>query len=105
MLFRFGGEEFVGVFECRNVDEMKMVLDRFRGKIEVFPFPQVGQVTISTGFTEISGFDVSSQIIDRADVALYYAKNHGRNQVSNYEELVEAGLLQENKIEGDIELF
>jgi len=105
MLFRFGGEEFVGVFECRNVDEMRMVLERFRGKIEVFPFPQVGQVTISTGFTEISGFDVSSQIIDRADVALYYAKNHGRNQVSNYEELVETGLLQENKIEGDIELF
>jgi len=105
MLFRFGGEEFVGVFECHNLDEMHTVLDRFRTKIEVFPFPQVGRVTISSGFTEISGFDVSSQIIDRADVALYYAKNHGRNQVCNYEALVAVGLLQENKLEGDIELF
>ncbi|MEZ0231707.1 MAG: GGDEF domain-containing protein [Methylophilaceae bacterium] len=105
LLFRFGGEEFVGVFECLNAAEMQMVLDRFREKVGAFSFPQVGRVTISTGFTDISGFDVSTQLIDRADLALYYAKNHGRNSVYRYETLIESGELQESKIESDIELF
>jgi len=105
LLFRFGGEEFVGVFECLNAAEMQMVLDRFRDRVATFPFPQVGRVTVSSGFTAISGFDVSAHLIDRADVALYYAKNHGRNRVCHYEALIESGELQENKIESDIELF
>ncbi len=104
-LFRFGGEEFVGVFECSNPDDIKKILERFRQKVESFSFPQVGKVTVSSGFTEILDFDTSSQLIDRADSALYFAKNNGRNQIAFYEQLIVEGLLEETRKEGDIEFF
>lgn len=104
-LFRFGGEEFVGVFGCNGPDDIQAILERFRKKIEQYNFPQVGHVTVSTGFTEITGFDTSSQVIDRADSALYYAKNNGRNRVESYDQLLASGKIQVNKKEGDIELF
>ncbi len=104
-LFRFGGEEFVGFFECNNTLDIQGIFKRFKQKIENFEFPQAGKVTVSIGFTEISLFDTSSQIIDRADIALYYAKNHGRNRVDSYELLIADGSLVENIKEGEIELF
>jgi diguanylate cyclase (GGDEF)-like protein len=104
-LFRFGGEEFVGIFECLNPPDIEIVLTRFKEKVSSFNFPQVGKITVSAGYTDISPFDVSTQLIDRADLALYYAKNHGRNRICHFEQLVSEGLIQENKKEGDIELF
>lgn len=104
-LFRFGGEEFIGFFECSNRVDAQYTFERFRQKVADFEFPQVGKVSVSAGFTEISIFDTSSQIIDRADTALYYAKNHGRNRIDCYELLIADGNLQENKKEGEVELF
>ncbi len=104
-LFRFGGEEFVGVFECNNTEDIKNMLERFRVKVAQFQFPQIGKVTVSAGYTQISDFDTSSQIIDRADSALYFAKNNGRDRITFYEQLIANGLLQESKKEGDIEFF
>ncbi|MDO9366079.1 MAG: GGDEF domain-containing protein [Methylotenera sp.] len=104
-LFRFGGEEFVGVFECNGEGDIKMILDRFRQKVAQFSFPQVDKVTVSAGCTRISDFDTSSQLIDRADSALYYAKHHGRNCIAIYEQLIIDGELQEVKKEGNIEFF
>ncbi len=105
MLFRFGGEEFVGVFECAAVADIEPVLNRFREKVGNFTFPQVGKVTVSSGYTEMHGDDTPTQLIDRADLALYYAKNNGRNRSCFYEQLIKHGDLQDNKKEGDIELF
>jgi diguanylate cyclase (GGDEF)-like protein len=104
-LFRFGGEEFVGIFECTYPQDISKALNRFREAISNFDFPQVGRVTVSAGYTEIAAFDISSHLIDRADLALYYAKNNGRNRSCHYEQLITAGTLQENKKEGEIELF
>ncbi|MDO9204362.1 GGDEF domain-containing protein [Methylotenera sp.] len=104
-LFRFGGEEFVGVFECTSQSDIPIILERFREKVGNFNFPQVGKVTVSAGYTEILADDASSQLIDRADLALYFAKNNGRNRICHYEQLVDEGAIQENKKEGDIELF
>lgn len=104
-LFRFGGEEFVGVFECSSHADIPNILNRFKEKVGNFDFPQVGKVTVSAGYTQIDAHDISSQLIDRADLALYYAKNNGRNRICHYEQLVADGVLQVNKKEGDIELF
>jgi diguanylate cyclase (GGDEF)-like protein len=105
LLFRFGGEEFIGVFKCANAEDVQLILDRFRKKVDNFDFPQVGNVTVSAGYTQMSTDDISSQIIDRADLALYYAKNHGRNCIQFYEQLIADGILLSTKKEGDIELF
>jgi diguanylate cyclase (GGDEF)-like protein len=106
LLFRFGGEEFVGIFQCADNDTIMHILNRFRKAIEDFNFPQVGKVTVSCGFTRIQALDLSSKVIDRADTALYHAKNNGRNHVCQHEQLIESGLLLEKQTsEGEIEFF
>lgn len=105
LLFRFGGEEFVCVIRNINQNVAEDALNRFRESVQNYSFPQVGQVTVSIGFTQINSNDLSSSIIDRADEALYYAKNNGRNQVCSYETLVFQGKLAPRDIAGDIELF
>lgn len=104
-LFRFGGEEFVVVLDRTSLENAKKVLERFRKTIEDYQFPQVGRVTISIGFIRLDKADVSSSIVGRADQALYYAKDHGRNQVCFYEDLVAEGKLVEEQYSGDIQLF
>lgn len=105
MLFRFGGEEFIAVFECPSTEDMARVINRFREKVSAFNFPQIGKVTVSMGYTEIQPLDTSSLLIDRADAALYFAKNNGRNCAHNFEQLVATGHLTNNKVDSDIELF
>jgi diguanylate cyclase (GGDEF)-like protein len=104
-LFRFGGEEFVGIFGCATDDDITHVLQRFTKKLQDYLFPQVGKVTASVGYTKLSVDHTPSQSVDRADLALYYAKNNGRNQICFYEELAAKGLLQVLSKEGEIELF
>ena len=52
-LYRFGGEEFVVVMNVSG-DEAEQQLERFRKAIEAFDFPQVGQVTVSIGYTAVN---------------------------------------------------
>ncbi len=105
-LFRFGGEEFVVVLKPTDLRNAMMIFERFRRQIEDYAFPQIGHLTISTGFARIGIHDLPSAIIDNADEALYWAKNHGRNQVFNYEDLVAGGHVQKRNIESSsVELF
>ena len=96
--FRFGGEEFIILM--REVDEQKamMLLERIRANVESRIFPIVGRITVSAGFSGIHPEEHSTLIIDRADRALYYAKNHGRNRVCSYEDLVEKNLIEPVRI-------
>ena len=104
-LFRVGGEEFVAVL--RNVDAKlaETIMERFRKVVEAHYFPQVGHVTVSIGATFINPSDLSVTIMDRADKALYYAKDHGRNQTVFYEHLIASGKLQETTVDSDVDMF
>lgn len=104
-LFRFGGEEFVGIFGCVQETDIELVLHRFTDKLQTYQFPQVGKVTVSVGYAKLTSDSTPTQLVDRADLALYHAKNHGRNQVCSYDVLKAAGLLTEDIKEGEIELF
>lgn len=104
-LFRFGGEEFVVVLDRTSQKNAKAALERFRAAIEHYHFPQVGKVTISIGFARLVNVDVPSSIVGRADQALYYAKDHGRNQVCSYEKLVAGGKLAGEHYSDDMQLF
>jgi len=105
MLFRYGGEEFVVVLSPTSEANALMVFERFRRAVELFDFPQVGRVTVSVGMVEINAQEHQSTVIERADQALYYAKEHGRNQVCVYQHLAAAGLLTKRHAAGDIQLF
>ena len=92
-LFRFGGEEFVVILNAADQALAATSFNRFRTSVEGHEFPQVGTVTCSIGFTQVSNMDVPTDVVGRADEALYYAKEHGRNQVCCYEQLVAEGAI------------
>lgn len=105
LLFRYGGEEFVIVLSPTNFENAMSVFERFRIQLEAFDFPQVGKVTVSAGITRVEPEHHPSTLLERADGALYYAKEHGRNQVQIYQHLIANGLITEKTIGDDIELF
>ena len=105
-LFRFGGEEFVVVLEASTPESAEAALERFRRRVAEHTFPQLGQVTISIGYTHIGLTDPAVTCFDRADGALYYAKEHGRNQVRCYESLIAGGQLEKRQESAaDVEFF
>ncbi|MFZ6757064.1 DUF484 family protein [Undibacterium sp. Ji50W] len=94
-LGRFGGEEFVVVLVNTNLHDAILVAERIRKSIadQVFTLTAADtcQATISIGLTTIdekSNQDnasvVARDMLQRADRALYQAKNSGRNQVRCY---------------------
>lgn len=105
LLFRFGGEEFVGVFSCAEEQDIFGLLERFKEALAANTFPQVGHVTISIGCAKMALNVLPNTVLEHADEALYYAKEHGRNQICYYEALIEQGLLKDSVITGEIELF
>lgn len=104
-LYRFGGEEFVVLMRCACERDAAMALERMRSNTASYPFPQVGQITISIGFTEVKPGDTPSGAFERADKALYFAKGNGRNQVQSHAELIARGDLEDESKIGDVELF
>ncbi|MEO9077965.1 MAG: GGDEF domain-containing protein [Rhodanobacter sp.] len=104
-LFRFGGEEFVILFSATDEATVLAVLDRFRQRIADYAFPQIGHITISIGYAKIGEHDYPASAVDRADQALYFVKQHGRNGIRGYEELGASGLLENEKVAGTVDLF
>jgi len=106
-LFRFGGEEFLVVLDRCNAAGARIAFERLRALVDQHRFPQVGHVTVSLGYTRVDPNEPPTTCVDRADAALYYAKEHGRNRIHDYESLVERGALQplDMAAKQDIELF
>ena len=106
LVFRFGGEEFVVVLRDCTLENARKILDRFRQKASSYEYPQIGNKTVSIGITQISSHELPTTILDRADKALYFSKENGRNQCNIYEDLVANGKLPSG-LPGsdDIELF
>ncbi|MFO1219041.1 MAG: GGDEF domain-containing protein [Burkholderiaceae bacterium] len=104
-LYRFGGEEFVVLLRCGDDEQARAALERLRAATESYPFPQVGQITVSIGFTRVGAADSPVEAFERADRAVYWAKSHGRNCVASYSTLVQQGEITEDHKRGDVELF
>ena len=92
-IFRFGGEEFVVLVRQVSLKAARAIFERFRHNVERYAFPQVGRVTISLGFAKTDA-GTPVEILGRATRALSHAKEHGRNRICYYEELVREGKLQ-----------
>lgn len=76
---RWGGEEFVIITTGTNSNDSLIVAENLRNKIEQYKFPIVGKVTVSCGITEYQNGEQPVAVVERADRALYKAKNSGRN--------------------------
>src|SRR5690606_16407244 len=81
---RFGGEEFVLLLPATSIDAGLKVLEALRSGIDACPFHFKGervQITFSAGLSAFASGDTPEQVFERADLALYRAKDAGRNRV------------------------
>ena len=80
-LLRWGGEEFLILLSVNNIKETPNIAEQIRKKIESHYFKGVGKLTCSMGCTLYIDQEDIKTAIDRADKALYIAKESGRNSV------------------------
>jgi diguanylate cyclase (GGDEF)-like protein len=81
---RFGGEEFMVILPNTEKANAVIVAERIRQSIEQATFSGVDRpVTASIGIASMpdSGIDQEDKVIRCADIALYQAKQTGRNRV------------------------
>ncbi|MDX1465065.1 MAG: sensor domain-containing diguanylate cyclase [Halomonas sp.] len=86
LLGRFGGEEFALMLPATSPDQAMALAERIRSSFEALPIDiKKGSpisCTVSIGVTAIgTEDDTLEQMLERADQALYLAKNGGRNRV------------------------
>lgn len=92
MVARYGGEEFAVVMPDASVKEASAAAERLRQQIANKPFKvdtdqgEELSVTISAGLAIASHDPDATDLIKRADYALYAAKRAGRNQVHQFPE-------------------
>lgn len=80
---RWGGEEFILIFEKEGTDDCLKVLEKTLDQIRSSTTTADGfdiNVTMTFGLT--AGFDADLEtVVEAADTKLYYGKEHGRNQI------------------------
>lgn len=85
MPVRYGGEEFSVFLPGTTEENAKIIAERIRRNVENMTITlhdnNLLQVTVSIGFAERIENDTVASLIDRADKALYHAKQNGRNRV------------------------
>lgn len=77
---RYGGEEFAVVLPEAGPFEMQAVAERIRTAVSALTTLH-RPVTVSVGAALCDGSTSPSNLVDRADQALYQAKQYGRNRV------------------------
>ena len=78
---RWGGEEFMIVLPDSDLDGGRILAEKIRTKIESNDFSKVGRLTASFGVAEFKDGISEIEFVNRADNAMYQAKNQGRNKV------------------------
>lgn len=94
---RYGGEEFAIILPYTKIEEAQMVAQRLRKAVEKtkIDISKVSTdinenligVTISLGISEYKNGDNEKILLQKADKALYKAKENGRNRAEVYEEV------------------
>ncbi|MEH0835088.1 sensor domain-containing diguanylate cyclase [Pectobacterium cacticida] len=82
---RWGGEEFVILLDNCDINAAHQRAEALRHCIEVTSLPfheKAIQITVSCGIAEYRAGETLNTLINRADIALYQAKQRGRNQVA-----------------------
>jgi len=82
-LYRFGGDEFVLVFNRVNLKEAEKIIERIINKVPhtVLKYNEhLIKVSVSIGVTKHKKGDTMDTILQRADEALYEAKKEGKNR-------------------------
>jgi diguanylate cyclase (GGDEF)-like protein len=83
LIARFGGDEFAILLPGLTLAEARATAERIRKNLARYSDPSHPRsVTVSIGLTDLDESDNLHRILDRADAALYDAKQRGRNRVA-----------------------
>ncbi|WP_086931324.1 GGDEF domain-containing protein [Agarilytica rhodophyticola] len=88
-VFRYGGEEFVALLQNTDSRDAKLIAERLRINVAMSPISLDKQdlfCTISVGVSMFEGDDTPKSLLEKADKAMYVAKNTGRNRVQLWSE-------------------
>jgi diguanylate cyclase (GGDEF)-like protein len=81
---RLGGDEFALLLADSEGGAARTVVERILQAVRDMPWSQIGEgmaVTLSVGLCESADFGDSSELVRRADEALYGAKDAGRDRL------------------------
>jgi diguanylate cyclase (GGDEF)-like protein len=84
--YRYGGEELLVAFPEQDLDNGTVAAERMRAAIEAMALPHPGLtppgvVTVSGGVACLGSDETVASLLERADAALYRAKEEGRNRI------------------------
>jgi len=83
---RYGGEEFIVILHNTNAQEALDLAERIRLEIASLKISEIANqpITVSLGVSSFEHLTPNTDLIKRADIALYNAKESGRNRVVEF---------------------
>ena len=86
LTFRYGGEEFVVLFEDISLDDAVIIMERIRHHIKETPITQNDTTIYVNASIGVACYPATTKnlpnLIDRADKAMYYSKQNGRDRLT-----------------------
>ena len=79
--YRWGGEEFLIIFPGKARHDALEHSRQIKETISTISVPKLGRISASIGLAELSPNDTMDSLLARADLALYSAKDKGRNRI------------------------
>jgi diguanylate cyclase (GGDEF)-like protein len=85
VVFRYGGEEFVILLTNTTLESARYIAERIRNAVCNLNVQQRGEeikTSVSIGLSMLHPEDTVKRLLERADYAMYTAKNAGKNRVN-----------------------
>ncbi|MFA6144616.1 MAG: diguanylate cyclase [Sulfurimonas sp.] len=81
VIARWGGEEFLVVLPKTNLNTAQELALKLKDRVQETEFTDIGKRTSSCGVATLLQNESLASVVQRADSALYLAKDNGRNRI------------------------
>jgi diguanylate cyclase (GGDEF)-like protein len=78
---RWGGEEFVILLPTASLDNARLLAEKLKNNMHHLDIDKIDAISASFGVAEVQEGDEMQDVVERADKALYLAKDSGRDCV------------------------